>query len=126
MSRGACRRLLEYDWPGNVRQLHNVLWRAVKGPELAKKGVLQAADLERALREERTLRELRDVPSPGFIDPMATDPWLASDGRFRTLEEMERLHLREALKRTDGNVSQAAQLLGIPRTTLQHRMKRLG
>jgi formate hydrogenlyase transcriptional activator len=96
--------LVRYQWPGNIRELQNLIERSVilsKGP------VLQ-------------------VPLPGLNSSNGTGP----DGaRRRTLEEAEREHILATLKETKWLVSGprgAAARLGINRSTLQFRMKKLG
>ena len=93
VSDDALRRLLDYDWPGNVRELRNALEAAL----------IRASD--RILRVDDLPPELRDA-SP-------TAPSSASD-------EAERI--RAALEQTDGNRTEAAELLGISRATLYRRL----
>ncbi|RMD89760.1 MAG: AAA family ATPase, partial [Calditrichaeota bacterium] len=95
-------KLILYSWPGNVRELANVLERAV------------------ILCEGGTLK-----PENIFIS--AQEP--EKDNVFCTLEEAERAHILKALKKTHGVVAGphgAARLLGINRSTLISRMKKLG
>ncbi len=98
----ALERLLCYDWPGNVRELANIIERAV------------------ILCDGRILQE----------DHIGISrPYLATEEGIRTLEEVERLHILKALTKTKGVVGGpkgAAKLLGIKRTTLLSRMKKLG
>jgi formate hydrogenlyase transcriptional activator len=94
--------LLAYPWPGNVRELANVLERAVI--------LCQGRTLERA---HLTL------PAPV---PLA-------DGDPLTLDAMEKRHILQALERTGGVLGGpkgAARLLGVNRSTLWSRMKKLG
>jgi formate hydrogenlyase transcriptional activator len=98
----ALERLIAYHWPGNVRELANVLERAVI---LCPGGVLQDSHLG----------------SLAQAGP-ATEP-------FPTLDQAERRHILEALERTGGVLAGpqgAAQLLGINRSTLWSRMRKLG
>jgi DNA-binding NtrC family response regulator len=91
--------LRSYDWPGNVRELDHVVQRAVL---LARSDEVKAADLGlRPAREggERRLEEM-------------------------SLEEVERLLIQKALKRFGGNVSQAAEVLGLSRSALYRRMQK--
>ncbi|MEO0326541.1 MAG: sigma 54-interacting transcriptional regulator, partial [Myxococcota bacterium] len=96
--------LARYDWPGNVRELDNELQRAL---------VLAGDELR--------LEHLRPALTRGVPEGLSGD--LDLKGQVRTLEA--RL-LSEALVRTDGNQTQAAQLLGLSRYGLQKMMKRLG
>jgi DNA-binding NtrC family response regulator len=93
--------LTRYAWPGNVRELRNVLERAalLKGG-----GTLTRSDLR--------------------FEPAGDD---AADATADlTLEEMERRHIERALRLEGGHVERAAQRLGIPRSSLYDRLKRLG
>ncbi len=95
--------LKAHDWPGNIRELQNVIERAVV---LAPDSVLRPA-----------LTELKQ---------MAKQPSAAST---RTLAEAEREHILEVLKQTDwliGGRDGAATRLGLPRTTLVYKMRKLG
>lgn len=97
-------RLVHYDWPGNVRELANILERAVI---LCEKGVLLAHHLS-----------FPQLPGKHSLEE-----------KIHTLEEAERLHILKALGKTGGLVSGphgAAALLGLNRSTLLSRMKKLG
>ena len=101
------RALCEYDWPGNIRELQNMIERAVilcLGPVLR----VPVRDLHR-----RTIA----VPSSG------------RSGQHQTLEEAERAHILRTLKELKwvvGGPNGAAARLGMNRSTLQFRMKKLG
>ena len=95
----AARRLAAYPWPGNVRELDHVVQRAVL---MAQNGEVRSADLglqTAAAGAERRLEEM-------------------------SLEEVERLLIEKALKRFGGNVSQAAEALGLSRSALYRRMQK--
>jgi DNA-binding NtrC family response regulator len=106
ISEGAIKRLIEYPWPGNVRELENVIERSLV---LAAGKRLEAADIR--LEANPRARE------------SATDSFLP-DGM--TLDEHERAIIREALRRADGNKSQAARLLGVTRNALRYRLSQMG
>ena len=94
--------LRRYPWPGNIRELANVLERSMI---LIKGDTLDAAGLG--------LETAMPAPPP-------------EDGQLLTMREMERQHVERVLARTGGNVTEAAEILGIARRTLYDRMKRLG
>jgi transcriptional regulator with GAF, ATPase, and Fis domain len=98
----AVDNLLAYDWPGNVRELANILERAVI---LCRSHVLERAHLA-----------LPSAPLPRNDDLL-------------TLEEAERRHILKALEKTGGVLggpNGAARLLGLNRSTLWSRMRKLG
>jgi DNA-binding NtrC family response regulator len=103
LSPDARRSLESYDWPGNIRELRNVLERGVL---FSKGGVVEA----RALRlDSRPLR----APGGEGAEPIS-------------LEEMERRHIAATLERVQGRVDDAAKLLDVPRSTLYTKLKRYG
>ncbi len=107
----AQERLVGYPWPGNVREVRNLMERMAitcRGREL------RASDLP---------AEIRGAAEPG------PGRWvLPAEGcDLEALErDLARCLISQALERTGGNVSQAARLLGLPRGTLRHRMESLG
>src|ERR1700691_4767859 len=92
------RALVSWPWPGNVRELENFIERSV---------ILSRGPSLRA-----PLAELRAEASPVI------------DGS--TLEEVERDYILRIFRETGGVVSVAATRLGVPRTTLNAMMKKLG
>jgi two-component system response regulator AtoC len=106
LSDGAVDRLMNYYWPGNVRELENVIERSIL---LAGGPVVEAADVR--------------------IDP-GTRGSRQATGNFlpegMTLDEYEQSIIREALKRANGNKSQAARLLGLTRNALRYRLAQMG
>jgi two-component system, NtrC family, response regulator AtoC len=95
--------LQNYPWPGNVRQLENVVERAVT---LNTSGVFDVEDLpEDIQRSHRTT--LRD-----------------KDRSWLTLEQMEEEYIREVLEAAKGNISRAAEILGIDRRTLYRKLEK--
>jgi DNA-binding NtrC family response regulator len=101
LTAAALRKLQGYSWPGNVRQLRAVLENAVV---MAETDPLDASALP--LPESGTSGESPVLPL--------------------NLEALERWAIPEALKRTGGNKTQAAELLGITRETLANKLKRYG
>jgi DNA-binding NtrC family response regulator len=105
VSEKAMNVLMSYTWPGNIRELENVIERAVV---LVKDSVIQAEHLPRELRS--ALREGRGKGS----------------GEILSLEKVEEKTMREAIAATSGNVSQAARKLGIGRATFYRKAKKFG
>src|SRR5690606_4655788 len=105
-------RLQGYDWPGNIRELQNVIERAcvlIPGPVV------------------EILEELRPIGGRESQAEPASPP--ARPGSHVTLEENERLHIRQALATSGGRLygpDGAAALLGMNPSTLRSRMKKLG
>ena len=97
--------LLRYPWPGNVRQLRNVLERAVL---LEDGDVLAAEHLPPEVAGERT----------GAHSPR-------EPAGYQTLAQIEEQHIRDVLRMTEGNKSRAARILGIARPTLIEKIKRM-
>ena len=97
---GALQALMQYAWPGNVRELEHTMERAVL---MCRTSEIQSADLGlNALRsQDQNLEEL-------------------------SLENVEAVLIRKALQRFHGNVSQAAEALGLSRGALYRRMEKYG
>jgi len=97
-SEAAIQALLAHEWPGNVRELSHAVERGVL---MARGSRIEAADL--GLKAERDLApRLEDLP----------------------LEDVERLLIKKALARQDGNVSEAAKVLGLSRSALYRRLEK--
>jgi len=102
----AMEKLMAYHWPGNVRELENVIERSLvmcKGTEL------DAADIK-----------LESAPRP---KPQSETHFLPEG---MSLDTYEQDIIREALRRADGNKSQAARLLGLTRNALRYRLTQMG
>ncbi len=121
-SRGARRVMMSYSWPGNIRQLFNLVGRALAKAAGAPR---IGSDVVRAcLRDEQWLQKLsaRD----GADDELGGgEPGRRGRAPFPTLAEAEARLVQEALAWTGGNVTQAARLLGVDRMTLHRRRKRM-
>jgi DNA-binding NtrC family response regulator len=102
----AMQILVNYHWPGNVRELQNIIERACA---LAKGTVLKVEDIHLDLRPARAVNS-----TSGFLP------------EGMTLEHWEDEMIREALRRTNGNKSQAARLLGLSRNALRYRLSKIG
>ncbi len=110
MSPAARRKMLAYDWPGNVRQLRNLVESMVV---VDYDGLLDADDLPEELAEPD---ESAGEPSASSLAGLVGKP----------LEEIERLFLAETLRVTGGNREDAAQMLGIGERTLYRKIKEYG
>jgi DNA-binding NtrC family response regulator len=105
LSEGAVDRLLAYHWPGNVRELENVVERSL----------LLAAGPRVEADEIRIDTRARPASDSGHFLPEGM-----------TLDEFEQAIIREAMKRANGNKSQAARMLGLTRNTLRYRLVQMG
>ncbi len=99
VSTEAMARLIAHDWPGNIRELRNVLERALV---VASGSILQAADFGFTAAPTAELDR---------VGPLS-------------LEEVECRHIGNVLRHTNGNVSQTARILGIDRVTLYNKIKK--
>jgi DNA-binding NtrC family response regulator len=102
----AMEKLIAYHWPGNVRELENVIERSLV---MAAGSQLDAEDIK-----------LENAPR---ARQQSGDHFLPEG---LTLDQYEQEIIREALKRADGNKSQAARLLGLTRNALRYRLTQMG
>lgn len=116
ISKPALKVLLEHSWPGNVRQLRNVIERSVvltEGEEITL-DVLPQEITAKQLQEEVILD-----PTDGINIPLSLN--------FKDAKrEFERKYIERCLESTSGNITQAAAMLGMHRQSLQHKIKELG
>lgn len=103
----AVERLRRYDWPGNVRELKNICERLV---------IMFPGEIISDVDVERTIGiSLKDDLSP-----------MESEGDLKTaVAQFERAYIEKVLRRTDGNVTEAAKSLGIERSLVYKKLKRL-
>ncbi len=113
LAESAIRVLQEYPFPGNVRELENIIQRAV---------VL--ADENELLTAEHFQYLLDSAPVPAAVSADAAE-WSGLSLRQR-VEEVERFYIQEALRQAGGNISRAAQLLGLSRLGLYKKLDRYG
>jgi transcriptional regulator with PAS, ATPase and Fis domain len=111
VSQEAMRRLMAFQWPGNVRQLENAIERAV------------------ALSAGRSQIDVIDLPADiqQAQETVLASPVLLPEGGLDLdafVTNIERELIERSLERTGGNKGQAARLLGLKRTTLVEKLKR--
>jgi DNA-binding NtrC family response regulator len=99
LTRGALRVLQSYSWPGNIRELRSVLERAV-------------------LSAKSTLLTATDLQCNGQPQHQST-----ARAQFRNLKEVEREYIERVLHEVGGRVQVAAKMLGVPRSSLYHKLK---
>jgi DNA-binding NtrC family response regulator len=109
--------LLEYEWPGNARQLRNTIERAVVLSDRAE--IAPEALPEEILSGQGRGRPTTDLKADRIAEYRSLD--------FRTAKkEFERQFVEDTLDQTGGNVTRAAARLGMHRQSLQHKIKELG
>jgi transcriptional regulator with PAS, ATPase and Fis domain len=101
MDADAMRLLVEHQWPGNIRELRNVIERA-------------------------TLIEESDAITPASLPSFSADTIETASRHQWTLDELESRYIREILRQTKSNYSTAAKILGINRKTLLEKRKKYG
>jgi len=98
--------LMSYQWPGNIRELHNVLERTA------------------LLQEDGEIRP-RDMSLAYAVEPLDETRSGEGAGAGLTLEEMTKRHIESSLREQGGRVARTARELGMPRSTLYLKIKKL-
>jgi len=110
----AAELLRQYRWPGNIRELKNVIERTMI---LASEGDIDVDELPEEIRDfERPEVTPAEIMTSADISPTGT--------QFVTLRELEQRYIHEVLFATGNNKTQAARILGIHSTSLMRRLKR--
>jgi DNA-binding NtrC family response regulator len=104
-------RLRTYSWPGNIRELENIIERAVA---LSNQGMLMPEDLP---------VEVRDGAVSGAIPDGPSGAWKGFDD-LPSLEEVKKRYILHVLDSTQGNISRAAEVLEIDRRSLYRMLER--
>ena len=112
VSQEAMRRLMAYHWPGNVRQLENIIERAVAF--CAGRSQIDVGELPAEIQQSQEVALSSPVTLPE--EGLDLDAFIA---------EVERELIQLSLERTGGNKGQAARLLNLKRTTLVEKLKRI-
>ncbi len=108
ISREALDQLLKYNFPGNVRELENIIERAVV---MTRNEFIATEDLP-------TLTQIKEIDKK-------LDPYNFDDNYEEKIKSFERTMIQEALNRTNGNKSAAARILGISERHLRSRLERI-
>jgi DNA-binding NtrC family response regulator len=111
---GGAKLMKDYPWPGNIRELRNVVERTmILRTELE----IDAADLPEELRDFKA--------EPQRDEPLSAYDLSPTGNQFPTLSELEDRYIRDVLNATGRNKTHAARILGMHRTSLMRRLKRL-
>jgi len=114
LSDAAIYCLLQYHWPGNIRQLKNALLHAVT---MSMDGIIKAEDLPDEINQ-------RSLPSgQGFASGSEKAFSQSGSGSDLSLKEMEKITIMQALLQSENNISEAALTLGMSRSTLYRKIK---
>ncbi len=118
IAQSALRRLVDYEWPGNVRELKNTIDRAAI---MAEGEELRSEDLPEEIMPgvQRAKGKEEQAAGDGLSVPFTAD--FREDRR-----EFERRYISRCLEHTQGNVTRAAEILGMHRQSLQHKLRQLG
>lgn len=112
ISAEAMKELFLYDWPGNIRELENVIHRAVllcQGDTIGPEDIIISKTED--IRIPKNLRELKEIKKKL---------------KARSIESIERSFILDALSRNDWNISRAAQEVGMQRTNFHSLMRKYG
>jgi sigma-54 dependent transcriptional regulator, acetoin dehydrogenase operon transcriptional activator AcoR len=112
----ALQSLLGYSWPGNIRELRNVIRTALA---ICEGGVIRALDLPREIRDAES-----SAPTP--IESAARQTVAGGPPAETRLQAAERTALLRAIEELHGNMSRVAAELGVSRNTLYRKIKRHG
>ncbi|MGH7607958.1 MAG: sigma 54-interacting transcriptional regulator, partial [Gemmatimonadales bacterium] len=129
-SEAALRLLVGHAWPGNVRELQNVIEHAVVLLEPG--GTVRARDIPfigAQLSETEPSAEESPEPGPDAPSALLESVWFDESyfaARTQVVEEFERRYLPWLVERAEGNMSRAARLAGVDRTTLYRLLERHG
>jgi two-component system nitrogen regulation response regulator GlnG/two-component system response regulator HydG len=121
ISKAAEVMLANYDYPGNVRELENIIEHATV---LAENGEITEHDLPEAMFRNRLLLDAPHEPARAL--PASPTPISGSVPAILPLEELEKRHIEMALRVMDHNYTEIAKKLGVSRSTLWRKIKAYG
>ncbi|MBL8167169.1 MAG: sigma-54-dependent Fis family transcriptional regulator, partial [Acidobacteria bacterium] len=127
ISAEAMKRLLAYDWPGNVRELRNAIERSVvlaDGKSLRADELPAEISAAKAAAAKPAVSIQRETPTVGDDSAALQIPFL--DDFREARREFERAYIERCLIETGGNVTRAAEKVGMHRQSLQQKLKDLG
>jgi Nif-specific regulatory protein len=120
----AMLRLTDHPWPGNIRQLRNVLERLILLAENATIGEKEVMAVLQA--ETHSEMQMLTPPPPSFAAAPMANPTSASVRAYHPVQESDRAAIEAALLETNGNKSRAAQKLGLTLRQFNYRMQVMG
>ncbi|MCP4596923.1 sigma-54-dependent Fis family transcriptional regulator [Neptuniibacter sp.] len=123
----AMQAMMNYEWPGNVRELENLIERGLiltdNGEEISASSLFPTLgfNASQTLSADGHLVDISEAEQQ-----QTTSSWIKEAlGACESLEDIEQQFLDYALNESNGNVSEAARILGISRPTLAYRMKKM-
>jgi len=120
----AMQRLTDHPWPGNIRQLRNVLERLIL---LAEGAIISEKEVLAVLQAESHSQMQMQAPPPAYpLPPPAGLPVGGSVRAYHPVQESDRTAIEAALLETGGNKSRAAQKLGLTLRQFNYRMQVMG
>ncbi len=108
-------KFLNYSWPGNIRELENLLVRACV---VAKGQVLGVGDFPELGKDDPSVLALKDETTDVFVP--------REPGKFLTLDQVEERYIRKIIKETDKNKGEICDILGVSRPTLERKLEKYG
>ena len=123
MDARAAKALEDYDWPGNVRQLRNVVEKMVV---LSAGGKLTIDDVPVEIRSKTEFPKAGDTAQRAAAGPGGTPPPIHGPAAAASLADTEKSAILEAIASCGGNKTEAAARLGVSRRTLHRKLKKWG
>jgi len=119
LSPETCELLLRYDYPGNVRELKNIIERAT---------LLETSDYIKPSSLPEELQSLKKIDMKIDTPPLPTKrPWDIANFNFKAyVDQFEKQLIQEALFAAEGKKGKAAQMLGLSRFAFRHQLKKHG